>query len=475
VTRPNILLVVLDALRRDAIEPHGAPPGSTPAIAQLARRGSAHPHAYATSSWTLPSHASMFTGLLPRRLGLGQPPDGSPEGARLVLEQAAERLLPRALQAAGYDTLGFSANLWASGHAGLDIGFGQFLYAVPDRGGRIEAMLGDGRRAQLAWALEALRSSSDNGAAELGRALRTAIERWAGRPTFWFVNVCECHSPCMPPRPWNDLSPASRVRAALAARRDYSFEALCLYAAGHREIPDDAMAQARHLYGRAAAYMDSWLADALEALDRRGILDETLVIVTADHGENFGEHGLLAHGFAVNETLVNVPLVIAGPGAPGPAGTFSLAELPRLLAGAAALDDHPWQEDELPSGLAVSQYDALGPPDHPRVRSFAERWGLDDAAVGRLTADFTSVTDGKRKLVVRNHDEPLLYDLERDPAEGEPLDPHLAGDSFADLRAALEHPALAVQEPSVPARPGAERSARELEALERQMKLLGYM
>jgi arylsulfatase A-like enzyme len=469
------LLVVLDALRRDAIEPHGAPAGSTPAIAELARRGSAHPHAYATSSWTLPSHASMFTGLLPRRLGLGQPPDGSPRGARGVVEQLSRRLLPSVLAAAGYETRGFSANLWASGHVGLDIGFDEFVYAVPDRGGRIEAMLGRGRRAQLAWALEALRSSSDNGAGELGRAFQAAISSWAGRPTFWFANVCECHAPCMPPRPWNDLWPAERVRAALEARQHYSFEALCLYAAGRREITGEALERMRHLYARAAGYADRWIADALTALDARGILDDTLVIVTADHGENFGEHGLMGHGFALNETLVNVPLVSAGPGAAMPPGALSLAELPRLIAAAAELEDHPWHEHELPPGVAVSQYDALGPPDHPRVREFADRWGLDDAAVGRLTASFTSVTDGQRKVVRRNADELSLYDLERDPHERAPLDPLLADDSFADLHAVLELPAVNEQRAITPLAPQAPAAAGELAALERQMRLLGYL
>ena len=473
--RPNILLVVLDALRRDAIEPLGAPAGSTPVIAELAGRGHAYPHAYATSSWTLPSHASMFTGLLPGRLGLGQPPEGTPQSARGVFERNSERLLPQVLASAGYDTRGFSANLWASGHVGLDIGFERFVYAVPDRGGRIEAMLSGGLRAQLAWALQGLHARADNGAAELGRELRSAIAEWSGKPTFWFVNACECHSPCLPPRPWNDLGPAGRVRAALEARRHYSFEALCLYAAGRRGIPEETMERMRHLYRRAAAYLDDWLGSALEALDARGILDETLVVVTADHGENFGEHGLIGHGFAVNETLMSVPLVIAGPGATYEAGAFSLAQLPRLLGTAAGLVDHPWLAHELPAGVAVSQYEALGRPDHPRVLSFATRWGLDEEAIGRLTASFTAVTDGRHKLVRRNDDELLLYDLELDPGEHEPLDPRLVEGSFSDLYAALGHSAVAAVPSATPTHPVAPESEREIAELERQMKLLGYL
>jgi arylsulfatase A-like enzyme len=474
VRRPNVLLVVLDAVRRDALEPYGPPAGTTPAIADLARRGCALPDAYATSSWTLPSHASMFAGLLPRRLGLGQPPDGSPQGARPAFREASRRLLTSVLAAGGYDTRGFSANLWASAQVGLDIGFERFHYAVPERGGRIEAMMGDGRRARLAWALEGLRARSDNGAGELGRALRASIAGWSGRPTFWFVNVCECHSPCLPPRPWNDLAPRERVRAAFDARRYMNFEALCLYVAGRREIPEEAMEQMRHLYARAIAYADGWIADLLDALERRGILDETLVIVTADHGENFGEHGLIGHGFAVNQELINVPLVTAGPGAPSREGAFSLAELPRVIASAAGIEAHPWTEAELPDGVAVSQYDPMGPADHPRVLAFAERWGLDEEAVGRLTAGFTAVTDGRRKVVRRNHDDLLLYDLQDDPGERAPLDPAQANGAFEGLRGALEHPALAAA-PAVASDGVAEPSAEERAALERQMKLLGYL
>src|SRR5437763_1522730 len=100
-----------------------------------------------------------------------------------------------------------------------------------------------------------------------------------------------------PPRPWDDLAAPARIKAALEAQRHLSFQSICLFAAGRWEIPDEAFARMRHLYARAAAYLDRWLADVLEALDRRGILDDTLVIVTSDHGENFGEGGLIAHGF----------------------------------------------------------------------------------------------------------------------------------------------------------------------------------
>lgn len=471
----NILLVVLDAVRRDALECYGAPPGSTPAIADLARRGTALPRAYATSSWTLPSHASMFSGLLPRRLGLTQAPGGNPQSARPALEGVNARLLPRVLHGAGFATRGWSTNLWVSPYAGFDIGFDSFTYVPSGRVERMNALLAGGRRAQLGWALEGLRSRSDDGAGEVGSSLRQAIGDWSGEPTFWFVNLCECHSPYLPPKPWNDLAASDRVRAALDAQQHMSFESICLYVAGSHEIPDQAMARMRHLYARAAGYMDDWISGVLDALERRGILDETLVIITSDHGENFGEDNLIAHGFSVDERLIHVPLLMAGPGARSYEEVFSLAKLPLAIAEAANLRDHPWAEDDLPRGVAVAQYDPLGSAEHPLVQDAARKWGLAEEGVERLTARFTSATDGSEKLVVRN-DRELIYDLGADPAEEHAIDPSQANGTIATLREALEHPAVTVVSGATagsvePAVVGTD----EIAAIEKQMKLLGYM
>jgi arylsulfatase A-like enzyme len=470
---PNVLLVVLDTARRDVIEPYGAQRGSTPAIAQLAGRGRALSAAYATASWTLPSHASMFTGLLPRHLGVAQAPDGTPHGARNALSSVTERMLPQVLREAGYATQGWSTNLWVSPHAGFDIGFDQFEYVTSGRHDRMHALLAGGRRAQLAWALEGLRSNSDDGAAAVGRGLREAIERWSGRPTFWFVNLSECHSPYLPPRPWNDLGPAERVRGAMDAKRHLNFESICLYIAGVHDVPGEALARMRHLYRGAVSYMDHWLGEVLEALDARQILEETLVIVTSDHGENFGEGGLITHGFSVDERLVHVPLVMAGPGTPADDQVFSLAALPRMVAGAAGIERHPWPGDELPEGVAVAQYDPIGAPDDPRIGAFAEQWGVNEEGVDRLTATFTAVTDGRLKLVERNGSR-AVYDLGGDPDQPDRDAERSAG--AAALRSALGHPMVSsaeVQPQSATAMPDA--PADELEAIERQMKLLGYM
>ena len=98
--RPNIVMVVLDATRQDALEPYGAPEGASPHLARLAARGHALDSVYATSSWTVPSHASLFTGLLPRAAGLCRVP--SPQAAKLGVDRHQNRLLASVMRRAGY-------------------------------------------------------------------------------------------------------------------------------------------------------------------------------------------------------------------------------------------------------------------------------------------------------------------------------------------------------------------------------------
>jgi arylsulfatase A-like enzyme len=470
--RPNVLLVVMDTARVDAFEPYGASAGATPAVAQLAARGVAARDAFATASWTLPSHASMLTGLMPRAIGLTQPPGGTPQGARPLLEAARARLLPEVLRSSGYEAVGMTANLWVSPHAGFDTGFDRFEYVHAQRQVRMEEGGGD-VRARLGWALEGLRARADDGAAAVEAKLGELISRGRERPFFCLVNLIEAHSPYLPPRPYNDLSARDRIRAATEAERHLSFEGICRACLGEFDIPARALERMRHLYGRSVRYLDDWLGRVLEALDAGGTLDGTLVVVTSDHGENLGEGGLIGHAFSLDDRLLRVPLVAAGPGAERfdePHAT-TLASLPRAVAEAIGLERHPWGAEELPEGVAVAQFDSPGPSTHPRVAHYIEQWDVDPAEYWRLDEPLSCATDGRRKLERRGERE-LLFDLEADPLELDPREPD-ASPAVERLRDALRHPAVtADRTPAADAEPADPEEVGELEA---QMKLLGYM
>ncbi len=471
---PNVLCVVLDTARADAFEPYGARTGSSPAVADLARRGRALPLAYSTASWTLPAHASMFTGLMPRALGLTQPPEETPQSARPRLEAVRDRMLPEVLRAGGYETRAVSANLWVSPHCGFDIGFERFHYIEPRHQMAMQVAGKSGARQRLGWALEGLRSRNDDGASRTLAVLQDWAQEKRERPFFWFVNLVECHSPYLPPRPWNDLGAVDRMRAGEDAREHQSFYGVCKTCGGRWEIPDSALERMRHLYARSVAYADDWVGRLLDCLDARGLLDDTLVLVTSDHGENLGENRLFGHAFSLDERLIHVPFVAAGPGAPDASEAFSLGDLPQMVAEATELAWHPYRRGPSPP---VAQFDPPGPADHPRVKKFVRELDLGSEGLERLTAVLSSACDGSRK-VVRRDGRDLLYDLGADPLEEHPIDASAAAQEFDSLREAIDDaeraPAVSAPDDAPPAAaPGA--SPEELAELERQMKLLGYM
>lgn len=466
----NVFLLVCDTARADAFEPYGAPAGSTPAVTRLAERGAAVEDVFSTACWTLPSHASMFSGLMPRALGLGQAPGGTLHGARPVLEGVCERLLPEVLRRAGWDTRGISTNLWVSPHSGLSTGFDEF--EIIHAGARQEQVSRDHARGRAVWAYEGLRARADDGAGAAEETIRRWLAEPREKPFFWFANLVECHSPYLPPRPYNDLGPLERMRAAEEARRHLSLEAIWQTCLGEFDVPQPALARMRHLYARSVRLMDDWLDRILFAMGEHGVLDDTLVIVTSDHGENFGEGGLLAHAFSVDDRLIRVPFVVSHPEFATGNGAQSLADLPRLLADHLGIADHPWGEPATPDGLAAAQFDFIEPED-PKVQIVLDTWHLGDKAESMMTTPLTCVTDGSTKVLRRGAREEL-YDLAADPLEERPFSP---GDRGGDatmrpLRDAVA--ALSAQQAAAVPRPPPEPHTDTAD-LEGRMRLLGYM
>ena len=462
--RPNVLLVVLDTARADAVEPFGAPVGSTPAIAALAATGVAC-RVYATSCWTIPSHASMFTGRLPRTLGLGR--GVAPADA---LRRREPDVLAAVLRDAGYATRAASANPFVSPGGGFDVGFERFDVVTGSRRHRP----GRGLRARLRWDLDAVRADIDDGMAAAAAAVRAWVREGPEAPFFWFVNLMECHSPYLPPRPWNDLGLVGRYRAAADARRYQTHDVRARYSLGEIDVPPAALARMRHLYQRSVSAMDAWLADVLGELDRVRALDDTLVIVTSDHGENIGDGHLLGHTLSLDDRLIGVPYVAAGPGATAPRGDApSLAQLPSLLADAIGLLDHPWQADASPSPVAVAQTDGIS-TFAPDVRAaLTAAWHLPAAIVERLGAPIACATDGRFKLVrdVAAGGE-RLHDLTADPDElVDVLSSH--GAQADRLRAALDRAEEEAHDDGRPPPGGA--PGQWVVELEERMRLLGYM
>ncbi|WP_275039786.1 sulfatase [Natrinema gari] len=312
----NVLFVVLDTVRKDHLGPYGYDRATTPVLSRFAAESTVFESAVAPAPWTLPVHASLFTGRYPSQHGADQ---GSP-----YLDDAAT--LASALSAAGYETACFSSNAWITPYTGLTDGFDEhdsFFEVLPrdvltgPLAGAWRVVNDSDYLRELASTLVRLgamaheRLASGDGAdtktpSVIDRTMSFIDGSESDRGWFAFVNLMDAHLPYYPPATYREtFAPGVDPDAVCQHSKEYN--------AGVREIDDEEWAAIRGLYDAEIAHMDAELGrlfDWLRATDRWA---ETTVIVCSDHGELHGEHGLYGHEFALYDDLINVPLLVKHP------------------------------------------------------------------------------------------------------------------------------------------------------------------
>jgi arylsulfatase A-like enzyme len=333
----NVLLIVWDTVRAANLSLHGYHRPTSPTLDRLAAHGVRFDHAFATAPWTLPSHGSLFTGRWPHELTADW---RSPlDGAHLTLAEY--------LGARGYDTAGFVANLdYCGRETGLSRGFVHYEDYPLDVWDFLSRYVGIGQRIDFfsfACVVNKLLEKQRGGAAPLlprarehakdGATLNRDFLAWLswqqrrGRPFFAFLNYNDAHTPyevADPSVPAQGSRPVL-YRDRLMLRSWATLEKM--------HLPDQVIQLARDAYDDCIVSLDRTLAALLGELERRGVLDNTLLIITADHGEHLGDHLLFFHGCSLYRQLVEVPLVIVDPKAAVPAG--------RVVASQVSLRDVP--------------------------------------------------------------------------------------------------------------------------------------
>lgn len=297
---PNLLLIILDTVRARSLSAYGHAEPTTPQLERFARSGARFDLAIAPAPWTLPTHASIFTGQWPHALSTswGRALDGAyPTLAEILREH-------------GYETAGFVANTnYASYETGLNRGFIRYE-DYPVSAGAIlrSSSLGRflfGYRSRFRQAMGTYAGLGRKDAAQINHDfLGWLSRRDARRPFFAFLNYFDAHWPYEPPEPYRERFGATTASEAAApgTAGDSS--------SARRESVDAA----RQAYEGSIAYLDEQLGRLLEELDRRGLRENTLVIITSDHGEEFDEHGMVGHGYSLYLPVLHVPLLVAFPG-----------------------------------------------------------------------------------------------------------------------------------------------------------------
>jgi arylsulfatase A-like enzyme len=321
----NVVFIVWDTVRVSNVNPYGYARRTTPNLVDWAQRGVRFERPVAPSPWTYPSHTCFFTGQWPFRTN---------SQWKFVLD-TPDATLAEFLSRQGYQTAGFVANTNNCSHeTGLDRGFIHFEdYALTPLTFLSRTVPGK-------WMLERLLllvapyerkwvSLESRGAQGINEAFLTWLgKRRTDRPFFAFLNYFDAHDPYIPPAGYGQFG----IRPT--ALHDY--QTLFDYI-GLRKIDLSRrdFRMVRDCYDNCIAFVDDALGRLLKELERRRILDDTVVIITSDHGEGFGEHQLYGHSYAVEIQEVGVPLVILAPGAPAGRSVptaVSLRDIPATVA-----------------------------------------------------------------------------------------------------------------------------------------------
>jgi arylsulfatase A-like enzyme len=412
---PNVLLVTLDTTRADRLGPYGFDGGTTPSLDAFAREAVVFERAYAASSWTLPSHASLFTGLLPMQHGAQTAPHGQTRTLGYAVRPLDDAFLTLAerLSSAGYRTAAVIGGPALKRELGLAQGFDFY-----------EDDLGNASRGYQG------RRAADTADRAIAR-----IRAFGAAPWFVFVNFFDPHAPYRPPPPYDrglsNRDSKALTRALLTRLVSAGPDATALEA-----WERDAIADLLSHYDAEIAYMDHHLGRLLDGLDEAPGAAATLVVITSDHGESFGEHDYVSHGAHLYEDNVRVPLVVrhsdgrdAGTRVARPVSNLGLYGTILRATGLAVYE-------------GVADLDAPAPivtevgPSDANVRVFGPFFDR------RLHALYAP----PYKLIKSSRGTLELYDLERDPDETRDLSADRAP-LASELRSQLErlraaHPAL---------------------------------
>ena len=438
MSTPNVLLVVLDTARAQTVFP-GLQNGVMPVMGRIAEEGTTFRNTTSVAPWTLPSHASLFTGQYTS--------DHGTDAGQHQFEPFVTPLAAR-LSEQGYTTTGISSNIWVSPEFGFDAGFDQFSMKWDlfwDGADLSRVRTADGARNQLrelrnqlsaanapktmmnALYGKFLSSRYDDGAwLTTRRAARWITNRESDDPFFFFINYLEPHLTYDPPAGYAEkFLPADITPEELEDVNQDQWR----YIAGDVEMSEQDFRVLEALYKGELNYLDLQLGYLYRSLSKAGVLDDTAIIIVADHGENIGDHGLMDHQYCLYETLVNVPLIVRYPDRFDPGsevdGLVELRDVYPTVLELAGIDpassDATVSENSLvPNAQAdfardrvIAEY--LTP--QPSLDALKEHVTELPAHVQRYDRALRSIRVDDWKLIEGSDGSIELYELDRDPGE----------------------------------------------------------
>ena len=429
--RPNGVFIVMDTVRADHLSTYGYSRETSPHVTALAAEGVRYDNVLSPGCWTLPTHASFFTGLPASTHGVNR--------QHQYVDQKFETLAER-LQGAGYQTVGLSTNWMLTPNRGYDQGFDVWGNPSGDKPGQKPKTLD-------ALATRLLGGETASGDASTGSSkMHRDLAGWfrdgydPAKPFFVFLNYIEAHAPYIPLEDmiqWSDPAAVNawRKRPQQDLFRKHMFTQGSVDPLSSREI-----GELETMYDDEIWYVDHKIGELMVFLEQSGLDENTLVVLTADHGEHFGENQMFGHQYSLFEPLVGVPLIVRYPGKLAPAVDDRLVQshavFPTILdAAGIEWEGRPTPTmhsllREAPEGdrYAFSEYLQ---PDVNALAGFNYR--LTSTDMTRFMQKLRVVRKDELKLVWRSESAPELYDVSEDPLESRDL----AGERPEETRALM--------------------------------------
>lgn len=456
---PNIVWITLDSIRADHTTMDGYHRDTTPRMAALGAEGRSFDTCIAHSKSTQPSSGAILTGLASTRNTLGIDGDVIPDQVTTIAERFSD---------AGYRTACLSRNSFVSSATGLDRGFDRFQWLAS------ETIHKAGVRT-LAKYLINIRSHSAGLTRDTAKhaspfLMNETAKRWLrdlreDSPFFFYLHYNEPHRPYYPPLSYIDeyadeigMGPREAAEFALDVHYD-----LTEIIAGGCSLDDDEWAALKAMYDAEIAYTDEMVGRLVEHVRSLG-LEDTVVVITADHGELFGEYGLLSHKYVLTDAVTRVPMVISGLDETLAVDENDIVQHADVMTTLLALGDADAEDTigvDLRSGTREFAVSQRGPVDFPDVYHEADHF--DTARFHSATLSALRTEEFRYQQSEDGSELFALADESRDVAEAHP---EVADDLAAKLDAWLA-------EYGQPIEGG--RTGEFSEAVQRQLSDLGYM
>ncbi len=446
---PNVLVILWDTTRADRMSLYGHDVASTPKMAAWAKKhGVVFQNAVSPDMWTVPSHASLFTGLASTTHGAGNEHKWLDNAHVTLAEYLSEN---------GWDTYAFSANPNLSpqrlnlvqGFQEVDLSWGPG-FKRPSLMNMKRKLIPEDKSTEISPANEAGMKTSFYNAAPV---THKAFVKWLDeredpkKPFLAYLSYMEAHKPRIP-------SMAARKRVAdqatleLGLATDLTYDSQLLYSYGKKSYTPEELEAVRRVYDATLVDLDDATSSLLEDLESKGILRNTIVVFTSDHGEQLGEHQLFGHRAGVYEPLLHVPLVISWPKEVSPRTIAEPVSNTRIFATLMDLLElpgppTPWVKGSLldaaqqaPTVFAETiGYDKLGfkkvNKAHPDLKG--DDWAVIYKSVRKGNLKLIQGHDPESMEVVRSQ----LFDLDADPHELHDLSTEQPG-ATAELGRAIE-------------------------------------